>query len=215
MSDEIPDLNLFMVCRKLNVKAISEMPVGFHIRNCQEDELDVWKAMPFDTPQLAKQYYEFMTQYFNSVYAKRRALFFEKCLFACDEDNKPVGTCFAWQAYEKITTIHWFKVLKNFEGKGIGRALLSTVMASLTENEFPIFLHTHPSGFRAIKLYSDAGFSFLSDPIIGSRKNDLVECLPILKEYMLPQDYECLQITKSPRFFLKVVATEKENVVEF
>jgi hypothetical protein len=45
MSEEIPDLNLFMMCEKLNEKAISELPNGYHIRNCRKTELDIWKAM--------------------------------------------------------------------------------------------------------------------------------------------------------------------------
>jgi ribosomal protein S18 acetylase RimI-like enzyme len=219
MSDEIPHLSLFMKCEALNTNAISDMPRGFHIRNCEKSELAIWKSMPFGTPLDAPEqpgmYYDFMSQYYNLVYAKKCDLFFQKCLFACNEDNIPVGTCFAWKAYEKITTIHWFKVLRKHEGKGIGRALLSTVMKNLSREEFPIFLHTHPSSFRAIKLYSDFGFSLLSDPIIGSRKNGLVECLPILQKHMLPQDYQRLTVAKSPQFFLDAVKNEKENETEF
>ena len=55
-------------------------------------------------------------------------------------------------------------MLNEYEGKGIGRALLSYVMQSLPQNEYPVFLHTHPASFRAIKLYSDMGFKLLTDP---------------------------------------------------
>jgi len=99
--------NLFMMCEKLNSYAISDIPIGFHIRNCQKNELNVWKSMPFDKSKLAKQDYDFMTQFYDSVYAKKEDLFFQKCLFVCDNNNKPIGTCFAWKSYEKITTIHW------------------------------------------------------------------------------------------------------------
>lgn len=194
-----------MMCQKLNLHALTEMPAGYHVRNCQEKELDIWKAMPFDTQELANQYYNYMTQYFNSVYATKRALFFQKCLFVCDENDKPVGTCFAWSAYEKITTIHWLKILKDYEGKGLGRALLSIVMKNISDNEFPIFLHTQPGSYRAIKLYSDFGFYLLSDSVIGNRKNDLEECLPILKKYMPHQDFKNLRITESPKTFLEAV----------
>ncbi len=211
MSEQIPNLNLFMMCKKLNTHAISDMPNGFHVRTCQKNELDIWKAMPFDQPELAKQYYDYMTKYYNSVYAKNEDLFFQKCLFVCNKENKPVGTCFAWKVYDKITTIHWLKVLKNYEGKGIGRALLSIVMKSLNSDEFPVFLHTQPDSFRAIKLYSDFGFYLLSDPVIG-RKNDLKECLPILKKHMPPRDYQNLRITESPKFFLEAVGSTNEDV---
>ena len=39
-------------------------------------------------------------------------------------------------------------------------------------------------------LLCDFGFAFLTDPIIGYRKNDLEECLTILKEHMPQKDFE-------------------------
>ena len=45
---EIPDLNIFMMCEKLNTKALSQIPKGFHIRNCKPEELKIWMEFPFD-----------------------------------------------------------------------------------------------------------------------------------------------------------------------
>jgi hypothetical protein len=84
-------------------------------------------------------------------------------------------------------------------------------MSSLTENDYPIYLHTQPSSFRAIKLYSDFGFALLTDPIIGYRQNHLEECLPILKAHMLQKDFEKLQFTKAPENFLKAVKSSTIN----
>ncbi|MFC5401370.1 GNAT family N-acetyltransferase [Cohnella soli] len=146
-----------------------------------------------------------MSAYFHNVYSDKKKAFFDKCLFVVDSQDRPVATCFAWKAYEKITTIHWFKVLKQFEGLGIGRALLAYVMQGLPLSEFPVYLHTHPSSYRAIKLYSDFGFELLSDPVIGTRTNDLEECLPILQTMMPIQAFHAMKITAAPAFFLEAV----------
>ena len=211
MKNEIPDKNLFMMCRALNPDALSELSKEYHVRTCRKNELDIWKAMPFDDEKSAKEYKGFMTKYFDEVYGNKEYLFFQKCLFVCDKNDTPIGTCFAWKAYEKISTIHWFKVRKNYEGLGIGRALLSIVMRSIKENDYPVFLHTQPSSFRAIKLYSDFGFAFLTDPIIGYRQNDLDECLPILRAHMYQSDFERLQFSKAPVGFLEAVKTSSIN----
>lgn len=212
MEEQIPDKNLFMMCRNLENDAAIELPKGFYVRYCRKSELDTWKAMHFDTPKLATEYYNFMTEYFNEVYLPKGDLFYQSCIFICNENDKPIGTCFLWKAYNMIWTLHWFKVLKDYEGKGIGRALLSIVMKSLSENEYPIFLHTHPSSYRAIKLYSDFGFCLLSDPVIGNRQNDLDECLPILQRYMPHSDFEKLKTVRAPQFFLDAVCRpEKEE----
>lgn len=211
LENGIPEKNLFMMCKALNSNAISELSDEYHVRTCRRDELDIWKEMPFDDVKSAKEYNRFMTEYFNDVYGSKEDLFFQKCLFVCDKNDTPIGTCFVWKAYEKISTIHWFKVRKNYEGSGIGRALLSIVMRSIKENDYPVFLHTQPSSFRAIKLYSDFGFAFLTDPIIGYRKNDLEECLTILKEHMPQKDFEKPQFAEAPEDFLKAVKSSKIN----
>lgn len=208
--EEIPDKNIFMICERLNKNALSELPKQYHTRYCREDELDIWKAMPFDDTKQAEEYREFMTEFYNSVYANKGDLFYQRCLFVCDVDDNPIATCFLWKAYDEFNTIHWLKVVKEYEGKGIGRALLSVIMKDLIEEDYPVYLHTQPGSYRAIKLYSDFGFKLLSDPIIGSRKNDLEECLPILKKFMTKEDFERLKITEAPKGFLEKVGSDNQ-----
>ena len=152
-----------------------------------------------------------MTDYFIKVYANKGNLFYEKCLFVCDNNDKPIATAFIWKAYDEINTIHWLKVLKEYEGKGIGRALLSIIMKELKEKDYPVYLHTQPSSYRAIKLYSDFGFNLLSDPIIGIRKNDLEECWPILEKQMTNEDFKKIQTINAPKYFLKKLETVRDN----
>jgi GNAT superfamily N-acetyltransferase len=211
LENEISDKILFMMCKALNPDALSELSSIYHVRTCGRDELDIWKKMPFDDSGSAEANYGNMTRFFADVYADKESLFYQKCLFVCDKNDSPIGTCFAWKSYDVISTIHWFKVLLNYEGLGIGRALLSIVMNSFTENDFPVYLHTQPSSFRAIKLYSDFGFALLTDPIIGYRQNDLEECMHILKTNMVQKDFKKLQITEAPVDFLKAVKSSSIN----
>jgi GNAT superfamily N-acetyltransferase len=208
---DIPDKNIFMMCDLLNRSALRELPDPFYVRNCRKDELDIWKAMPFDDPLEAEAYHQFMTEFFATVYESKEYLFYEKCLFVCDENYKPIGTAFIWKAYDAFNTVHWLKVLKGYEDKVIGRALLSIIMKELKEEDYPVYLHTQPGSYRAIKLYSDFGFKLLSDPIIGPRSNDLQECLPILERFMKKKDFNRLQIVKAPAYFLKKLETVTDN----
>ena len=110
MEKEIPDKNLFMVCTRLNKNALTELSKEYYIRNCKENELAIWKAMPFDDPEIAKKYYNFMTEYFDNVYKNKIKEFFNKCIFVCDRNDVPVGTCFLWKAYGKVNTIHYIYI---------------------------------------------------------------------------------------------------------
>lgn len=211
--EEIPDKNIFMMCAALNADALSELPAGYSVRSCRPDELGVWKAMPFDDPAEAKEYDGFMTGFFRTVYGGKEAMFFADTLYVCDAHDRPVATCLLWKAYGEFNTIHWFKVLKEYEGRGIGRALLSIIMRNLKISDYPVYLHTQPGSFRAIKLYSDFGFALLAGEKFGSRKNDLDECLPILEEFMPEKDFRNLKITRAPEEFEKTL--EKYETVEF
>ena len=35
MGKEIPDKNLFMMCKNLNTNALAELPYGYHVRTCR------------------------------------------------------------------------------------------------------------------------------------------------------------------------------------
>jgi ribosomal protein S18 acetylase RimI-like enzyme len=211
--EEIPDKNIFMMCEALNRNALTELPANYAIRNCRPDELDIWKTMPFDDADLAKEYEGFMSDYFTTTYGGQEELFFAKTLFVCDRQNKPVATCLIWKAYNEFNTIQWFKVLQGYEGQGIGRALLSIVMQQLEPHDYPVYLHTQPSSFRAIKLYSDFGFSLLAGDKFGIRDNDLDECLPILAEFIPKEYFQKLRIVIAPKEFEDTV--NKYNTNQF
>ena len=182
---DIPDRNLFMMCEKPNPAAFSEPPAGYHIRPIRKEEMDFWYSVHFDceegdiSPHIA-----YMKDYFHRVYEPRKDEFFRRCLVICGEDDVPLGTCFVWRVYDAVQTVHWFKVSKPHEGKGLGRALLSAVLKTVSADGYPVYLHTQPSSFRAIGLYTDFGFSLLTDPVVGHRENHLDECLPILAHFM-------------------------------
>ena len=168
--------------------------------------------MPFDDPVEVVEYRDFMTDFYTRVYADQADLFFEKCLFVVDADDTPIATAFVWQSFGgQINTFHWLKVLKKYEDKGVGRALVSFVMERLKPEDYPVFLHTQPGSFRAIKLYSDFGFTLLSDKVIGYRNNDLEQCLPVLAQFMKGEEFSKLQISKAPAHFLQIVKTVEDD----
>ena len=208
----IPDCNLFMMCEALNESALTEVPEGYHIRCCREDEVDLWKKIHFDTEAEAEENRVYMDGFFERVYAPEGDLFFRTCLFICNENDDPVGACFAWKVLGCATTIHWFKVRKDCEGKGLGRALLSEVMRRLAPGDYPVFLHTQPASYRAIKLYSDFGFALARSGKVGHRSNDLEMALPYLKMILPETVCARLDFCDLPQWFLKAANTVTESV---
>lgn len=195
LEKDIPDYNIFMICKKLNTDAFREdLPKGYHIRSCKKSEFDIWKKFPFDNAKQAKEYDAFMENYYNENYKTKKDLFFSQCKFICNKKDQPITTGFIWKHYDKYTTVHWFKTLKKYEGRGLGRILLTHILKSVDPKDYPIYLHTQTGSFKAIKLYSDFGFKLIKSPkIIDKRKNELSQSMPILKEFMPKKDYENLK----------------------
>lgn len=206
----IEDANLFMMCPRPHRDAFTPVPHGFSVRPARREEWDTWLTFPFDTRSGKETYRPFMVDYFNRVYRPKEADFWRACQFLCDKTDTPVGTCFLWRAYGTVVTLHWFKVKKEWEGKGLGRALLSAVLATAKAEDGPIYLHTQPGSYRAIKLYTDFGFSLLTDPVIGYRSNDLTEALPYLREKMTPSAFYALRFQSAPPDFLTLVQKDPD-----
>lgn len=200
-------MNLFMVCRAPERSQFGDVPEGFHLRALREEELPLWEGFPFDgRPDAAQR--AWMRDYFEKVYAPRRALFFRRCQVVTDGEDLPVATCFLWPAYEgRINTLHWLKVLPAYEGRGIGRGLLSRLLGGLGAQELPLFLHTQPESFRAIKLYTDLGFDLITDRMVGPRPNDLAASLPLLRGSMPARDYARLRFASAPAGLLSAASS--------
>ena len=207
-----PDCNLFMMCESLNESALTDIPAGYHIRCCRKDEVNLWKSIHFDTKAETDENRAYMDSFFDRVYAPEGDLFFRTCLFLCDAKERPVGACLAWKVFGCASTIHWFKVRRDCEGKGLGRALLSEVMRRLSPSDYPVFLHTQPSSYRAIKLYSDFGFALVKGDRVGHRSNDVEMALPHLKSVMPKSAFVQLRFKEAPEWFLEAANTVNQSV---
>lgn len=197
----VSNYNLFMQCDTPDKTAFRELPHGFSFRLCRHDELEVWKRVVAE-----EQHVGYVTEYYEKVYAKHADEFFRRCLFVCNADDKPVASTFIWRSYEKINTVGWFRVLPEYEGCGLGRALLSEILKNA---DYPVYLHTQPTSARAIKLYSDFGFKLLTDPVIGRRKNDLTESLPYLQKVLPEIDYVKLRFAKADKMLLDAAGSSE------
>ena len=190
-----------MVCESPIPDAFRNLPEGYTFRLCGKDELEAWKRVAAD-----EAYVDYVTEYYNRVYAPHADEFFRRCTFICDGENKPVATSMIWRSYGQINTVGWTRVLPRHEGKGLGRALLSRI---LRDAKYPVYLHTHPTSIKAIKLYSDFGFKLITNPVIGHRENNLAESLPYMMQAMTAADYAKLQFVEADEALHKAALTRE------
>ena len=185
----IGSYHLFMVCNAPNPAAYRCLPPGYSFRLCRPNELNVWAHIATE-----EIYVSYAMAFYNKVYSGHEGEFFRRCTFVCDSNDNPVATSMIWRSYGLINTVGWTRTLPHHEGKGIGRALLGKI---LQKAEYPVFLHTQPTSICAIKLYTDFGFKFVTNPIIGHRPNDLTKSLPYMERVMSKVDFARLQFARS------------------
>jgi len=85
----IPDKNIFMMCKKVDENAFSNLSNEFSVRTCRPDELSIWKKMPFDNEEDANQYQNFMDEYFQTTYGGKEKEFYNKTMFVVDKFDNP------------------------------------------------------------------------------------------------------------------------------
>lgn len=199
---QLPEKNLFMMCPAPRPDAYAPFPGGFRVRQMGEADLSVWTAMPFDVSGDAERFRTYMEGYVERVYGPDMERSFGQTAVV-EQRGRVVGVCTRWRAYDLIETIQWLKVAPEFEGRGLGRALMSRVLEGA---QWPVYLHTQPESFRAVGLYADLGFHLLEGERFGRRVNHLHESMPYLEERMGRENFEKLTTAPAPESFLRVMA---------
>ena len=104
-----------------------------------------------------------LADYGRKPRASHQVIFFQKI---------PVGRLFSWESADEIRLAD-ITVLPRFRGKGIGRAVLTELIATARVNKKPLTLHVAP-GNPAQRLYASLGFQ----PVQEASGTLLMELLP-------------------------------------
>lgn len=180
----IPYYNIIMRCDSF--KPLPENERNITVRNYRCGDEKHWAEIEysigdFKSSDEAEQY--FTTHYKDDL--------FKRCFFAEDKDGNVIGTCIAWHDYkdnELVSSLHWLAVIPKYQNNGAGRALLNAVMNYYYQNHLmPVYLHTQPWSYKAIKLYLAAGFKIMETDTFADYTNEYNEAISVLKNY-LPVD---------------------------
>lgn len=196
LDKSIPYKNLLMKCSKINKNAMTSLPDGFKFKLYEDGDECSWADI-----EIANGEFEYMNQeqvqdYFKNEYFCEKERLYKRCLFVLDDNKKPVGTSMAW--FDKkddyyIPSLHWIAVNPIDQAKGIGRALMSETMNIFMKNgELPVYLHTQPWSYKAIKLYLDFGFYATKNETFSDFENEYNDSVTVLKNYLTEQYYEKL-----------------------
>lgn len=117
-----------------------------------------------------------------------------RCIFLKNiHTEKYVGTCIAWEEKcngETVPVLHWLAISDEVAGNGYARMLITQIMKLFeTEEKYPIYLHTQPWSYKAIKLYNDFGFNICKKDSFCDVENEYEFAMPVLKQIMNDTSY--------------------------
>jgi ribosomal protein S18 acetylase RimI-like enzyme len=98
---------------------------------------------------------------FEEEFGPRRSLLHDRCFFLVDGEDTPIGTAMAWDgdfAGEVRGRVHWVGIVPAYQGRGLAKPLLSTVLQRLARDHRAAFLTTQTTTWRAVNLYLNFGF---------------------------------------------------------
>jgi len=175
--------NIIMRAEGLNHAFAGSLPDGYCIKVYTPGDEDKWAMIEtsvgeFDTEAEAKNYFvQTFLPFLDEI--ERR------CFFVIAPGGVYAGTCTAWfmlgEAGE-TGILHWLGVRPEYQGLGLGKALLLQTMRFFEEADtLPAYLHTQTWSHKAVGLYIDAGFCLLKKDTFEGNPNDFDEAVEVLK----------------------------------
>lgn len=128
-------------------------------------------------------------KYFQGTYLSYLDELERRCIFIENEKGIKVATIMNWWNYtgqKRDPWIHWLAVYPQYQGLGLGKAIVFKAMINIKEIEGDkdVYLHTQTWSYKAINIYKKAGFNITSERGLGGYENSNYEkALLILQNY--------------------------------
>ncbi|HHV60925.1 MAG TPA: GNAT family N-acetyltransferase [Clostridiaceae bacterium] len=113
-----------------------------------------------------------------------------RCIFIRNDQGEKVATLTIWWRYtgvRRVPWLHWVAVKPEYQGLGLGKAIVSEGMKRFIEIEGDrdIYLHTQTWSYKAINIYRKLGFEITAEKGIGGYENNNYEkAMALLAKYL-------------------------------
>jgi ribosomal protein S18 acetylase RimI-like enzyme len=178
LDKSIPYYNILMERKKGKPLFRYELPEGFRFVLFRPGDEKAWAEIETSVLEFDKE--DDALYYFRESYMTYMDELLKRCLFIEDAEGKKVATLTVWWTYtgnRRDPWIHWVAVRPEYQGLGLGKALVSKGMKHLVEMEGDrnVYLHTQTWSYRAIGIYRKAGFEITKKKGLGGYKNNEYE----------------------------------------
>lgn len=151
-----------MIRRNLDDIPHLPLPAGYHFRTFRRGDESLWAEV-----QTAAGLFESTDkalERFAGEFAPHIEEMESRCFFIISEETgEAVGAGVAWhdadfQGEGDYGRLHWVAMRPEYQGRGLGKPLVSLLMERLAETHERAYLWTNHTCARAIYIYLDFGF---------------------------------------------------------
>jgi len=179
-----------------------KLPDGFTIRAYQKGDLEAWAKIEVSVGEFENN--DKAYESFNKLYLPYENMLPLRMFFVVAPSGEPVATATAFFSDKRKwmkSVLHWVAVKPEFQGKGLGRAIVQKALNAIVEFEpkRDIYLFTQTWSHKAVKLYLSLGFKMVRTPnglakikFGYKRGNDYKGAIRILKSVYDEQTYKDL-----------------------
>jgi len=159
-------LNIRMVREDLEDIPQVPLPAGFGVRRYRPGDRRTWVRIWRD----ADDFTSMTPKTFDREFGRELDAMPKRCHFLVAPDGQAVGTATAWR-YRYLGRpwglVHWVAVARPFQGRGLGKGLMTVVLNRLRAlGHRRALLCTQTPRFPAIRLY--LGFGFVPSVVDGN-----------------------------------------------
>lgn len=188
LDKSIPFYNVLMKRKKGKPLFDYDLPEGFRFVLFKPGDEEAWAAIETSVGEFDRE--ADALYYFRESYMTYMDELMKRCLFIENPEGKKVATLTIWWTYtgtRRDPWIHWVAVRPEYQGLGLGKAIISGGMKQLVEMEGDrnAYLHTQTWSYKAIGIYIKAGFEITNKKGLGGYENDEYdEAVALLKNYL-------------------------------
>lgn len=188
LDKSIPYYNILMKRRKGRPVFHYDLPEGYRFVLYKPGDEKDWAEIETSVGEFDSE--ADALYYFRNSYMTFPDELMNRCLFIEDSEGKRVATLTVWWTYtgeRRDPWIHWVAVRPEYQGLGLGKALVSGGMKHLIEMEGDrnVYLHTQTWSYKAVGIYMKAGFEITRQKGLGGYENNEVDqALSLLRQYL-------------------------------
>ena len=189
----IPYYNIIMKKNAPTTVSVLALPPQFELHTYRPGVQQQWAELEHEIGDFPSV--QAASAYFSQTYLSRPDLLAQRGIFVSDKKSGGlVGAGIAWfddQNGAPVSSLHWLITKEAYQGSGIGSALIAAALNIYEqENAFPVYLHTQPWSYQAIRLYHKFGFQLMKQESFAGYENQYALAVPVLARYIAP---ECMK----------------------